>query len=235
MSDPAPDTTALILLLLGPYAGDVEPGGPSPRAQAIYDELPGMYRAADDGTLLALTVAMFDIVGGIELLIRALNYVPIDEGGPGPDVVPGGRSILTDLDRPLWAPWLAQAVGVDLPAAGITGFDGAAEAIAAGINGWRAGSTEALATAARRTLTGARTVRVRAHADAGPWVITIGTAAGETPDEDALRAAVEAVLPAGHGVTFDNAVGTWDGIEALAPTNDDVDALTSDELEELYA
>jgi hypothetical protein len=236
MSAP-PDITGTVLALLGPYApDDLTPGSPTPRAIAAYESLPAAHRAADDGTLLALVVAIADLTGGIELMVDALNYIAPDEGGPGPDVVPGGRSILTDLDRPLWVPWLAQAVGVDLAAAGITDVygDDARDAVRAAVNGWRAGSRDAIASAARRTLTGARTVRVRSGVGVDPFVITVSTAAAETPDTAALRAAVEAVLPAGHALDLNNAVGSWAGIEELAPTWDDIEALTNDELDELY-
>lgn len=232
-------TADVTIALLGPYAAGtgLVAGQPTPRAVATYEALPAHYRRTDDGTLKALVVAMLELTGCLEALVDALNYVPPDEGGPPVGTVPGGRSILTDPDRPLWPVWLAQAVGVNLAGAGITNpFDGsAAEAIRAGVNGWRAGSTEALTAAAARTLTGARTVVIRQNPYGDPFVITVSTAAEETPDPDATEAAVRAVLPAGHDLELNNAVGNWNGIETLAPTWDDIDALTSDELEELYA
>lgn len=229
-------TAGFVRVLLGDYAAHIDPDQPMPRAVAVYDALPAHHRRTDEGALRALTIAMLERTGGLEVLVDAVNYVPPDEGGPPAGIIPGGASILTDPDRSPWPAWLAQAVGGNLPAAGITNpFDAAApDAIRSAINGWRAGSTEALEAAARRTLTGTRTVRVRPNAGADPFVIVVSTAAVETPDEAALEAAVRAVIPAGHDLELDNAVGNWDGIEALAPTWDDVDALTSDELDELY-
>lgn len=203
------------LAILGDY---IDPAQVDRRIADTWDSLPGLYRRSDDGTLRALVDAIITLPAVLELFVDAINYVPPDEGGTDTG------SLLTDPDRTLWPAWLAQAVGVDLAAAGVlnpaalvalTGRgDAVGDLIRTPVNGWRAGSAGALEAAGRRTLTGARTIRVRALHDEDPFVITVSTAAAETPDPDALRAALEAVLPAGHKLALDNNVGNWRGVEA---------------------
>lgn len=205
----------LVAALAGYLDDDIDPGHDLPAVARAWAQLPEVYRRADDGTLHALLAAMLETAAALELLVDAIDYRAPDEGGTDTG------SILTDPERTLWPEWLAQAVGVNLRRAGITDLapfgparQDITEAILGSINGRRAGSEGALAAAARRTLTGSRTVRVRALAGADPHIITVSTAADETPDPDALRAAVEAVLPAGHKLDLDNNVGNWRGIEA---------------------
>lgn len=231
------DIAAILIIGLGPYAGDLEPGQPFPLTRRGYDALPELYRRADDGTLEDLVVAMLNPVGMIEVLVDAIDYRRADEGGT--DDLNGLTSFLTDPAWTLWPEWLAQAVGVNLRAAGITRIQprdpDIAEAIATPVNGWRAGSAAALEVAARRHLTGNRTVRVRALMDPDPFVITVSTAAAETPDAALLRAAIEAVLPAGHVLELDNNVGNWAGIEALGSWAAVAAAGPWADLEQLYA
>lgn len=226
---------AALLAALGDYA---EPGDRPASTRAWSDLVPPGYRRGDTGALEALVGSLFAGLDLLELYVDAVNYVAADEGGPALGTIPGGASILTDPARTPWPEWLAQAVGVDLVRAGILDptTDLARESIATPVNGWLAGSAEAFTVTAQRSLTGTRTVNVRAGLDPDPWIITVSTVAAETPDAAQLEADLRAILPAGHDLALDNAVGSWTGIETSAATWTAIEALTTfDALEALYA
>lgn len=238
MSAPGPLTLGELFATAFAYLGigDV-PEQRAPLTLRLYEGLPPMYRRADvDGTLFTYLSAIGDLAGALELLGDAVAYVPPDTpGAPAVDT-----SLLVDPAETGWTTWLAWMVGVDLAEAGIpAGQELTAEAralIAGGVNGYKAGSNEAIATAARQALTGTRTVMVRPGVDADPHVITVSTVAAETPDTDALTAAIVPVLPAGHGLALDNNVGNWQGVEAENPWDDlETAAPTWDDIEALFA
>ncbi len=235
MAAPGPLTLAEFIITALAYLGDgPAPATNPPLVDRIYQALPAAYRRTDPDRVLARFIESTTVVAGaLELLLDAIDYVPPDEGGPAVDT-----SLLVDPAETPWPEWLAWLVGVDLEAAGILpGFEDYAttrELIAAGVNGYKAGRNAAIAAAARRTLDGTRGVIVRPGVDEDPHVITVSTAAAETPDPDALAAAVLAVLPAGHGLALDNNLGnwqgvedagTWDDLEAAAPTWADLEGL----------
>ncbi len=237
MAAPGPLTLAEFLITALAYLGEgPAPATNPPLVDRIYQALPAAYRRTDPDRVLARFIESTTVAAGaLELLLDAFDYVPPDEGGPAVDT-----SLLVDPAETAWPEWLAWLVGVDLIAAGIrpdfTGDTPARLLIAEGVNGHKAGSNAAIAAAARRTLDGTRTVIVRPGVDEDPHVITVSTAAAETPDPDALAAAVLAVLPAGHGLALDNNVGNWQGVEDLGTWGDlEADAPTWGDLEGLFA
>ena len=236
MGAPGPLTLGEFIITALAYQGEgPAPATNPPLVDRLYAALPAAYRRTDPDRVLARFLEATTVAAGaMELLADAIDYVPPDEGGPAVDT-----SLLVDPANTAWPEWLAWLVGVDLAAAGIRpGFTGdpeARELIAAGVNGHKAGSNAAIAAAARRTLDGTRTVIVRPGVDEDPHVITVSTAAAETPDPDALAAAVLAVLPAGHGLALDNNVGNWQGVEDLGAWDDiETGAATWADLEALF-
>jgi hypothetical protein len=128
---------------------------------------------------------------------------------PDDGTLPG--SPLVDVDRcPDWAlPWLAQLVGVTIPA----GMD--ADTARAGIRdvaGWKRGTVNALRAAAGFHLTGSKTVYFRERDETGgdpPYCLEVVTLTGETPDPAAVEAELRRQKPAGILLTYRVVTG-WD-------------------------
>lgn len=122
-----------------------------------------------------------------------------------------------------WLPWLGRLVGVDVPP-GIT-VPEQRDAVAFATSGFRAGTKDAIAAAARSALLGTKHVEVYDHSvfepgDGGPWDILLITRGTETPDVDAVLKAVVSknAKPAGvvlHHRAYD--VG-WDTVQSNYPT-----------------
>lgn len=111
-----------------------------------------------------------------------------------------GWSRLANIDTapPKALGWLAQFVGVRLDPA----LDDAAQrARIRATDGFKRGTVGAIAAAAQQYLTGAKTVLIRER-DGDPYALTVVTYTAETPDEDAVRAALLAQKPAGIILTY---------------------------------
>ncbi len=145
-------------------------------------------------------------------------------------------SVLADPDNapPEYLAWMAQLVGAFLPAAASL----AERRDIVGGAGYRAGTRQAIADAARSALTGSRYVAVLPHtagAAAGTvWDITLRTRATETPDGQAVLDTVirKGAKPAGARLWHATFGTSWDRIEALFPTWADWEAHTWNEIEE---
>lgn len=141
-----------------------------------------------------------------------------DDGPPG--------SPLVDVDRcPDWAlPWLAQLVGVTIPA----GM--APELARAGIRdvaGWKRGTVAALRAAAGFHLSGEKTVYFRERDTTGgdpPYCLEVVTRTRETPDPAAVEAELRRQKPAGIVLTY-RVVAGWDYQEMTATGPDPYSAL----------
>lgn len=189
-----------------------------PFTRRVYDRLPELYRDADapDRQLLRFLSLVGDQAGALERLFDRIDYTPPDEGG-----APGGTSDLTDpaTADPAWLPWLAQLVGVTLnPALPIPAQR---NAISGAVAGWQAGTRDAIAAAARTalvSLTGPPSVVVRPH-PTDPWTLRITTIPEETPDADAVIAAIIAAnaKPAGVLLVHTFYAPPWELIEAELP------------------
>lgn len=141
---------------------------------------------------------------------------------------------------PAWLPWLAQLVGARLdPAASV---DEQRDTIRYATSGWRGGTRQAIADAARTALTGTRYAQVMPHTTsvggspvAGTvWDITIVTRSSETPDPGAVLGAIlrKGVKPAGTILHHAVYGATWDQVEATLPTWADWESRTWDQLEQ---
>ncbi len=126
---------------------------------------------------------------------------------PDPDVR-APWALVYDLDNaPVeWLPWLAQWVGVRIPA----GLDEVSTRLRiAETDGFNRGSVGAIMGAARQHLTGTRTVLLRERYDASdPLVdsayhLLVNTYASETPDPALVLEALIAQKPAGIILTYE--------------------------------
>jgi Phage tail protein (Tail_P2_I) len=144
------------------------------------------------------------LVGALaSALERVAEIYDPEEGPPG--------SPLVDVDRcPDWAlPWLAQVVGVTIPAG--TAPELARDAIRS-VAGWKRGTPAALRAAASAYLTGAKTVYFRERDPTGgepPYCLEVVTLTSETPDPAAVEAALRRQKPAGIVLTYRTVEG-WD-------------------------
>jgi hypothetical protein len=133
--------------------------------------------------------ALLNFVAALTLALEEIDDLVRDsDDGPG-------WSSVVDIDR---APtdalaWLGQLVGVS-PDASLD--DTAQRERIRDVSGFRRGSRAAMEAAARRYLTGTRTVNIRER-DSSAYHLTVTTYAGETPDEDKTEAAIRAQKPAG--------------------------------------
>jgi hypothetical protein len=152
-------------------------------------------------------------------------------------------SALADPDQadPSWLPWLAQLVGATLdPAASDTERR---DTIRYATSGWRAGTRQAIADAARTALTGTQFAKVMPHTIPAPgggtqpgdvWDVTVVTRVAETPDPDAVLGAIlrKGVKPAGVVLHHTAYTSTWDLLEAKFPTWADIETATWAQIEE---
>lgn len=128
-----------------------------------------------------------------------------------------GWSQMVDINRVPTAalPWLAQFVGVRLPA-GLS--DAEQRSRIQHADGWKRGTPGSMIAIAQSYLTGTKTVLLRER-DAGPYQLTINTRTSETPDPVALSAALQSPRskPAGlilvvqqiPGQDWQNVKDTW--------------------------
>lgn len=139
-----------------------------------------------------------------------------------------------------WLSWMAQLVGAYLdPAASLAEQR---DTISFATSGYRAGTRQAIADAARSALTGSRYVQVlpRTAVDGsgtiagGPWDVTIVTRGSETPDPNAVLGAVvrKGVKPAGVRLWTHSFEASWAAVEAQFPTWADWDNATWQQIEE---
>jgi hypothetical protein len=139
-----------------------------------------------------------------------------------------------------WLSWMAQLVGAYLdPAASLPERR---DTISFATSGYRAGTRQAIADAARSALTGSRYVQVlpRTAVDGsgtitgGPWDVTIVTRGSETPDPNAVLGAVvrKGVKPAGVRLWTHSFEASWAAVEAQFPAWQDWNAATWQRIEE---
>ena len=153
-----------------------------------------------------------------EALERVAEIYDPEEGLPG--------SPLVDVDRcPDWAlPWLAQLVGVTIPAGMPT------ETVRAGIRdvaGWKRGTVAALRAAAGFHLTGGKTVIFRERdpdSPDPPYTLEVVTRYAETPDAGAVLGELLRQKPAGLVLKYRTVTG-WDYQEQSATGPDPYSAL----------
>ncbi|HET9144144.1 phage tail protein [Actinophytocola sp.] len=222
-----------------PMPGDGQVPEMSTLADRLYQRLPEVYRTMDaaDSTwpfkrylagLLAVAGQIDDTVDGIG------GDRPIGPAQPEPWALPADQlanwrdarlsraSALADPTQAeaAWLPWLAQLVGAVLdPAAS---EQEKRDTIRYATSGWRGGTRQAIADAAKSALNGTQYVRVLAHTKnsggslvAGTaWEITVVTRLSETPDVNAVLGAVlrKGVKPAGAVLYHYPATASWSAV-----------------------
>lgn len=237
------------------------PGDPSyaisPTAQRVWERLPRVYRIMDEQTgwqfKRYLSGLLTPLASIDELTERLRGNRPV-----GPAIVPWDldeeatarwttartmiNSALTDPDLadPEWLAWLAQLVGATLDPA--SGLAERRDTIRYATSGYRGGTTQALADAAKSALTGSRYVLVqpmtRGDGTVGSvWDVTLRTRTSETPDPQAVLDTVlrKGAKPAGVRLWHASFGTSWDRIEALYPTWTDWEKRTWDQIEEVGA
>lgn len=165
----------------------------------VYEQMPEAHRVPDVGLdypLLRYLSLVLDAVDVVDTL--AERFSPVDATG---------RRRTPELVDPLladepWLRWLGQLVGATR-LDGLTGIS-LREAVRFAASGYRVGTKAAIADAARSALTGTRYARVFDHSivtpgDGGRWDVLVVTRTSETPDVDAVLAAIheKGAKPAG--------------------------------------
>lgn len=197
-----------------------------PHTRRVYDSLPDVYRdvdlddgSADGQPLLRFLSLILDQVGGIEDLIDRID----------PDR-PGGSDLLNaEAADAGWLPWLAQLFGVTLPPSLTVAEQ--RNAVSGAVSGWRAGTRETIAAAAKTALSDpSGYVSIRAH-NGGDWrVIGVSVDPEFAPAnlDDVVAAIIAArAKPAGIKLVIDLYAATWDTLEAVYLSWDAVDAVAT--------
>lgn len=173
--------------------------------ERAYKNLGPWARADENGHLLAYLKVLLDPLLDIDDIVRDSDTHV-------------GWGTLMDVDAaPDWAlPWLAQFVGVST----IVGMDAASQRLRIKqVAGFHRGTPAAIIAAAQQYLTGLRTVELYER-EGSAWTFRLRTYLSETPNPQAVLAAVTALKPAGvvliyevqEGLEIDDLVGTIDGL-----------------------
>jgi hypothetical protein len=138
--------------------------------------------------------------------------------------VPPLAPILDPGLAPDWAlPWVAQLVGVRLPAN--IGPD-EARVLITEARGFKRGTRESIYAAASYWLTGDKTMYFRERDAGDPYALEVVTLDSETPDPEAVRDALIAQKPAGLILRYRQVTG-WD-YEELTLTGDTYAVVATD-------
>lgn len=226
----------------------------------LYSRVPEVYRTFDavDSTwtfkrYLGAALNQAGIIADTVTLIEGDN--PVGPPSPEPWALDGARleqwrgarrtrpSALADPTQADagWLNWLSQLVGAQLDASATEAEK--RDTIRFATSGWRAGTRQAIADAARTALTGTKYAKVMPHStvvggsvtDGTIWDVTVVTRTSETPDPNAVLGAIlrKGVKPAGVVLHTAYYGSTWDLIEANYQTLDDIETATWDELEQI--
>jgi hypothetical protein len=243
-----------------PLPGDSTVPYMSILADRLYQRLPEVYRTMDannsDWPLKRYLGGMLATAGAIgDTFTQIRGDFPIGPAAPAPWALSADELAIWQANRvnrpsalgdpgqadPRWLPWMAQLVGAPLdPGASV---QEQRDTIAFATSGWRGGTRQAIADAARTALTGSMYAQVVPHVvpsdnggldTGGVWDITIITRSSETPDPGAVLDAVlrKGVKPAGavlHHATYG---ASWAQIEAVYPTWADWNAATWAQIEQ---
>lgn len=138
----------------------------------------------------------------------------------------------TDLADPrradaAWLPWLAQLVGLTLPADATE--QTRRDLLSSRAGGYLTGTRSAIVAAARAALTGTRSATVQPVLNGDEFLVGLRTLGSETPSTDAVLDAIEraGARPAGYDVEVTFYAASWDTLEAAYPTSAAWDAVPS--------
>jgi hypothetical protein len=243
-----------------PMPGDGTVPYMSTLVDRLYRRLPEVYRTMDaansDWPLKRYLAGLLTTAGAIGDTFDAIRGdFPVGPSTPQPWALSPDELAVWTANRinrpsalgdpnqadPAWLPWLAQLVGAPLPPG--ASVQEQRDTIAFATSGWRGGTRQAIADAARTALTGSMYAQVAPHTiptdsggtqAGGVWDITIITRDSETPDPAAVLNAVlsKGVKPAGavlHHATYG---ASWAQVEAVFPTWSDWNAATWSQIEQ---
>jgi len=154
--------------------------------QSLWDLLqPMFYADAQNGNSLHI------YLGGLSDPIFQL----VDDWASDTDDGDPGYSLLVDATRvpDVAIPWLGQFVGIRVTT-GLTAAQQKEQLV--GLGNWKRGTVAALKAAPQPLLTGTQTVIVKER-DTSPYHLLVYTLAAETPDQNAVLAALLSQKPAG--------------------------------------
>lgn len=194
----------------------------------LYERLPEYIRLADarqtmpnglSHPLLRFISSVVDTASEVERTIQRLDY-DLDGGNTTSDLVDPRTADAR------WLPWLGQLVGARITP-NLSEAE-ARDAVLYASAGFRAGTKQAVADAAKTELTGAKAARVYDHSTdtagglgtATQWDVLIVTRPSETPSIAAVIAAVERrnAKPAGVVLHYATYEASWAAIHANLPT-----------------
>lgn len=243
-----------------PMPGDGTVPYMSTLVDRLYQRLPEVYRTMDaagfDWPLKRYLAGMLATAGSVDNTFDAIRGdFPIGPADPQPWALSADEFAVWQSNRlnrpsalgdpsqadPRWLPWMAQLVGAPLDPG--SSIQEQRDTIAFATSGWRGGTRQAIADAARTALTGSMYAQVVSHVlpsdnggldPGGVWDITIITRSSETPDPTAVLNAVlrKGVKPAGavlHHATYG---ASWAQVEAVYPTWSDWNAATWSQIEQ---
>lgn len=207
----------------------------SETTERLYERLPDAYKSEDaniDYPFKRWLSGVGDVLGDVDTLITRFDYTPPEDG------TPSDTSDLVDPDTAdeAWLPWLAQLVGVKLNA-----YDTLAThrmRIGSALSGIKAGTKTAVAEAAKRVLTGTKTVYVYDHsttagiAAGGQWDVLVLTVQGETISDPLVEIIKAGAKPAGIKLWHMYFGAQWGTLEVSRPTWTDWETVTWQQLEE---
>jgi hypothetical protein len=206
------------------------PSTVGPLTARLYGRLPEFYRDADleqavPYPLLRFLTGLGAQADAVEVLFDRIDYTG----------APGDTSDLVEpaIADPAWLAWLAQHVGAKLPLGASVADQ--RTAISGGVNGFQAGSRQALAAVAGRALTGTKYVNITPNLNGDPWTIGLATALDETPSQQAVIDAIvnAGAKPSGYNLVVTFYAASWDMLESRYPTSAAWDAVaSSDALEQ---
>jgi hypothetical protein len=228
-----------------PMPGDGQVPEMSTLADRLYQRLPDVYRTFDaiDSTWLfkRFIAGVLKVAGQLDDAIEAIDGDrPIGPDTPEPWALPPDEleawraerrnrpSALGDPEQAelAWLPWLAQLVGATLDPSASESEQ--RDTVRYATSGWRGGTRQAIADAARSALTGSQYARVMPHttvsggllAPGTAWDITIVTRSSETPDPGAVLGAVlrKGVKPAGAVLHHHPYAASWTAVTTAYPT-----------------
>jgi hypothetical protein len=173
-------------------------------ARELYDSL-GCFTAEDEANdwhLLLFCDALTSVI------TERIHEIAADRNGR-----PGWQTVFDpDTCPPYALPYLGQFVGVALEPA-LTEAEQRAKITVP--EGWQRGTTAAMISAVRRTLTDTQTVIFQERYPDNAYNLSVRTLAEETPDEAATLRAILTQKPIGIKLNYEAITsGTWDDLAA---------------------
>lgn len=189
--------------------------------ERLYKRLPEVYRTYDIKQGWQFKKWLSGICNSqneVDSLITRFSYTPPEDG------VPTDTSDLVDpaTADAAWLPWLAQLVGVVLAPADTEAER--REHIGSALSGIKAGTKAAMAEAAKKVLTGTKSVAVYDHSNltglgvGDQWEVLVRTIQAETLSNPVDAIIAVGAKPAGVKLYHQYYGASWQTIETTYPT-----------------